>query len=304
MRETYAPVLLARKARRLRIESGNSMLRGKFETKGSQHIKMALKRPFKLLLTTPLVIIVALFVGIVYGILYLLISTFSFVYPDQYHFDEGTTGLSFLPAGLGMLIGVQAFGHIHDYLVRRARKGMGPDDEYRPEVKLNPWLIVPTGLTLPIGLLIYGWTAQYRIHWIVPMLGVVVFSAGLTGTTVSHEKSTAWLEADNVRDVHSKLSGRLISQIRRIRVGCHHAVPISSRRSDASGRVRHVSEAGPWLGQQPSGIHLPSLFPSSGSALLLWAQTSAEIRPCTLIYAAATTADGCNAFTVLSLPIG
>ncbi|KAK2611022.1 hypothetical protein N8I77_004405 [Diaporthe amygdali] len=185
MRETYAPVLLARKARHLRIESGNSMLRDKFETKGSQHIKMALKRPFKLLLTTPLVITVALFVGIVYGILYLLISTFSFVYPDQYHFDEGTTGLSFLPAGLGMLIGVQAFGHIHDYLVRRARKGMGPDDEYRPEVKLNPWLIVPTGLTLPIGLLIYGWTAQYRIHWIVPMLGVIVFSAGLTGTTMS-----------------------------------------------------------------------------------------------------------------------
>lgn len=188
MRESYAPVLLARKASRLRLETGNRMLRGKFETKGRQHIMMALQRPFKFLFATPLVTIIAMYVGIVYGILYLLISTFSFVYSDQYNFSEGTTGLSFLPAGLGMLIGVQAFGHIHDYLVRRARKGMSADDEYRPEVKLNPWLILPTGLTLPIGLFIYGWTTQYQIHWIVPMMGVVVFAAGLTGVNVSWQR--------------------------------------------------------------------------------------------------------------------
>lgn len=174
---------------------------------------MALKRPFKLLFATPLVTIIAMHIGVVYGILYLLISTFSFVYSDQYGFSEGTTGLSFLPAGLGMLIGVQAFGHIHDYLFRTAKKDMGPDDEYRPEVKLNPWLIIPTGLTLPIGLIIYGWTTQYKVHWIVPMLGVVIFSAGLTGTTVSDAKgATAGIQrVDNFADVHSKLSSRLIS---------------------------------------------------------------------------------------------
>lgn len=149
---------------------------------------MALQRPVKLLFATPVVTIIAVHVGIMYGILYLLISTFSFVYSDQYNFSEGTTGLSFLPAGLGMMIGVQAFGHIHDYLVRRARKAMSPDDEYRPEVKLTPWLIVPTGLTLPIGLLVYGWTTQYKIHWIVPMIGVGVFAAGLTGVNVSSQK--------------------------------------------------------------------------------------------------------------------
>lgn len=164
------------------------MLHEKYETRGKQHVIMALKRPFKLLFATPLVTIIAFYVGVVYGILYLLISTFSFVYRDQYAFSEGTTGLSFLPAGLGMLIGVQAFGHINDYLVKVARNAMGPDDEYRPEVKLNPWVIIPTGLTLPIGLFIYGWTTQYQVHWIVPMLGVVVFSAGLTGTSVSYGK--------------------------------------------------------------------------------------------------------------------
>lgn len=244
MRESYAPVLLARKARRLRIESGIPMLGGKHERRGRQHIVIALKRPFKLLFTTPLVTIIAMHIGVVYGILYLLISTSSFVYSDQYNFSEGTTGLSFLPAGLGMLIGVQAFGHIHDYLVRIARDSMGPDDEYRPEVKLNPWVIIPTGLTLPIGLLVYGWTAQYQLHWIVPMLGVVVFSAGLTGTTVSCLKAAtaAIWRIDSASDVHAKLPGRLLPQIRRIWFGCDHVVPISYRRTAALGRFGHVSE--------------------------------------------------------------
>lgn len=192
MRETYAPVLLARKARHLREVGSNPIVRGECEIRGTQRIMMALKRPFKLLFATPLVTIIAIHIGVVYGILYLLISTFSFVYSGQYGFGEGTTGLSFLPAGLGMLIGVQAFGHIHDHLVRTARKAMGPDDEYMPEVKLNPWIIIPTGLTLPIGLFVYGWTTQYQVHWIVPMLGVVLFAAGLTGTTVRRvERATA-----------------------------------------------------------------------------------------------------------------
>lgn len=31
----------------------------------------------------------------------------------------------------------------------------------------------------PTGLLMYGWTAQAQTHWILPMIGSVVFSYGL-----------------------------------------------------------------------------------------------------------------------------
>lgn len=246
------------------------MLPAKLETRGSQHVIMALKRPFKLLFATPLVTIIATHIGVVYGMLYLLISTFSFVYSDQYGFSEGSTGLSFLPAGLGLLIGVQAFGHIHDYLVCTARKAMGPEDEYRPEVKLNPWIIVPTGLALPIGLFIYGWTAQYQIHWIVPMLGVVVFAAGLTGTTVSDREATSAAQTtDNHPDAHSELPDRLVPQICCIRVGCYHAFPIFNRCAHALGRVGYVPQAGTWLGQQPSSIHMSCICPCPSASVFL-----------------------------------
>ncbi|KAF9872388.1 polyamine transporter 3 [Colletotrichum karsti] len=184
MRETYAPVLLERKTRRLRKSTGNQALRSKLETHGSNKIRMAIIRPLKFLLATPLVTIIAVYVGVLYGILYLLITTFSFVYADQYNFGEGTTGLSFLPAGLGMVIGVTSFGHLQDYLVHRANKNMQPGEKYKPEVKLTPWVTIPTGFTLPIGLFIYGWTTHYKVHWIVPMIGVVILSAGLTGVTM------------------------------------------------------------------------------------------------------------------------
>ncbi|KAF6811208.1 polyamine transporter 3 [Colletotrichum sojae] len=185
MRETYAPVLLERKTQRLRKITGNHILHSKLDTHGSNKIRMGIVRPLQFLLATPLVTTIAVYVGILYGIMYLLITTFSFVYADQYNFGEGTTGLSFLPAGVGMMIGVLSFGHLQDYLVHHAKKNMQPGDKYKPEVKLTPWVTIPTGITLPIGLFIYGWTTYYKVHWIVPMIGVVIFSTGLTGATAS-----------------------------------------------------------------------------------------------------------------------
>lgn len=39
--------------------------------------------------------------------------------------------------------------------------------------------MLPGGLLVPIGLFVYGWTAQYQLHWIIPNVGVSVFSIGL-----------------------------------------------------------------------------------------------------------------------------
>ncbi|KAF5002152.1 hypothetical protein FDECE_10714 [Fusarium decemcellulare] len=183
MRETYAPVLLQRKVNRLRKETGNTELRSSLGTRNKKVIKMAAIRPLKLLVGTPMVTFIALYIGIAFGILNLLIATFSFVYVENYGFSEGESGLSFLPAGLGMMVGVLSVGPICDTLVKRAREAQPPEAPYRPEVKLVPWLAVPTGLMLSVGLFIYGWAVQYQVHWIVPMVGVAVLSTGMMGVT-------------------------------------------------------------------------------------------------------------------------
>lgn len=39
--------------------------------------------------------------------------------------------------------------------------------------------MIPGSLLVPIGLFIYGWTAQYKTHWIGPNIGAAIFAAGV-----------------------------------------------------------------------------------------------------------------------------
>jgi hypothetical protein len=82
MRESYAPVLLERKAERLRQETGNPNLRSKLDpglSKG-EHLRRSIIRPTKMLLFSPIVAIFSIFIGVCYGVLYLLFTTFTFVF--------------------------------------------------------------------------------------------------------------------------------------------------------------------------------------------------------------------------------
>ncbi len=184
MNETYAPIVLDRKVARLRKETGNQELRSKLDVGRASSVdkfKLAIVRPLKLLTLTPLVTLMALYVAVTYGIQYMLITTFSFVYAEKYGFGPGTVGLAFIPAGIGMMVGVVGFGYITDRMVQgNQAKGL----VHKPEVRIVPILTVPCGVLLPIGLFLYGWTTQYSVHWIVPMLGVVLFAAGLMGIMV------------------------------------------------------------------------------------------------------------------------
>ncbi|KAK9235770.1 hypothetical protein V1525DRAFT_347603, partial [Lipomyces kononenkoae] len=47
----------------------------------------------------------------------------------------------------------------------------------KPEYRLVPVLV--GGSLLPIGLLWYGWTAEYKIFWIVPIIAMVFIGMGM-----------------------------------------------------------------------------------------------------------------------------
>ncbi|KAL2144017.1 hypothetical protein VTI28DRAFT_9699 [Corynascus sepedonium] len=112
------------------------------------------------------------------GILYLLFSTFSIVFPNYYGFGEGESGLVFIPSAIGMALGIGVFGTLSDRLVRNNLNG---GERHRPEIRLTPFFTLPAGIAISAGLFIYGWTIQYHVHWIVPMVGVVIFAFGLMG---------------------------------------------------------------------------------------------------------------------------
>lgn len=48
-----------------------------------------------------------------------------------------------------------------------------------PEHRLPFAITIPAVLALPIGLFIYGWAVQYKVHWIVPQIGTAVIGFGM-----------------------------------------------------------------------------------------------------------------------------
>lgn len=50
-------------------------------------------------------------------------------------------------------------------------------EEGLPEFRVPPMILA--GILCPIGLLIYGWTAQAGVHWIAPNIGCVIVAIGM-----------------------------------------------------------------------------------------------------------------------------
>ncbi|KAF2266391.1 MFS general substrate transporter [Lojkania enalia] len=175
-RETYAPVLLEKKAARLRISTGNPNLRSKLASNipATEIFKRSIVRPLKMLLFSPIVLLMSIYVAINYGVLYLLFTTITFVFERQYHFSSGSVGLSYLGSGIGMIIGMGILGTVSDKVIKKAiAKG-----NVKPEHRLPLILTVPGGIALPLGLFMYGWTAEKGVHWIVPIIGTAFIGVG------------------------------------------------------------------------------------------------------------------------------
>ena len=176
--ETYAPVLLARKTARLRKETNNLSLRSKLEQNipPKEVFVRAITRPTKLMLFSPICALMSLYMAVVYGILYLLFTTFTFVFREAYGFSESTVGLTYIGLGIGNFMGLAALGYSSDRILKKLTEKNG--GKGKPEYRLPP--LIWGAPFIPAGLFIYGWTAQNAetVHWAVPLFGTLLVGIG------------------------------------------------------------------------------------------------------------------------------
>jgi hypothetical protein len=116
----------------------------------------------------------------IYGILYLLFTTISSVFIGKYGFSQGSSGLAFLGLGVGMMLGLVAFGIASDKIIKK----LSVDGVAKPEYRFPP--MIPAAFLVPAGLFIYGWTTENGVHWIVPIIGTAFVGTGLIGAFVRH----------------------------------------------------------------------------------------------------------------------
>ncbi len=111
--------------------------------------------------------------AVVYGYLYLMFSTIIEVFEKNYRFAPNLSGMVFLGLGLGSVTGIGWVSATSDRYIKEKIKING---KAKPEDRLQ--LVPIGGILLPAGLFIYGWTVQYHVHWIVPIIGIVIVEMG------------------------------------------------------------------------------------------------------------------------------
>jgi multidrug resistance protein len=182
-RETNHMVLIRWKTERLRKELNRPELRSVYESEHhkvhtpAQTLMHGITRPFKLLFLSPIVAFMSLYMSLVYGLLYLLFTTITSVYMQQYHWQPEITGLAYLGVGIGFFVGVAAVAKISDATVVRMTLANG--GIFEPEMRLPACVFF--ACFIPISFFWYGWAADKVVHWIVPIIGLVPFGFGMMG---------------------------------------------------------------------------------------------------------------------------
>ncbi|EXV00990.1 MFS transporter [Metarhizium robertsii] len=180
LQETYAPVLLHRKKLRLIKETGNTKLHTEFDRPDRtllQTLTNAFTRPFKLLATQPIVQVLSLYLMFLYGMIYLIFSTFPTLFATKYGETPGIIGLNYISIGVGFFLGTQVCAPLQDRVYAALKRRYVPDGgPGRPEFRVP--MMIPGALLVPIGIFIYAWTAEVPTHWIGPNVGAAVFGFG------------------------------------------------------------------------------------------------------------------------------
>ncbi|KAI5449540.1 mitochondrial import receptor subunit tom20 [Naganishia albida] len=177
--ETYPVVLLRQRAALLSRVTGRTYVYKGDKGKDVGIVKLyetALSRPWALLFKEPIVFLLAIYMAIIIGTLYLLFGAFPIVFQEERGWSPGIGGLSFIGVLVGCMLAVV-------YSVawenpRYARKLKEAGGWLRPEERLPSAIL--GGILLPVGLFSFAWTAAPRgIPWIAPIICSAPFGMGM-----------------------------------------------------------------------------------------------------------------------------
>lgn len=130
-----------------------------------------LQKPFVMLGTQPIIQVLAIYAAIIFGTYYLFLTTVSSTFRDRYEHSIGISTLHYLAMLLGFIVSVTLSGKLMDRLYNHLTT-----ERTFPEARI-PYLAA-SGTALPAGLLLYGWTAEYQIFWLVPDIGLFLVGLG------------------------------------------------------------------------------------------------------------------------------
>ncbi|KAK3645611.1 Synaptic vesicle transporter SVOP [Elasticomyces elasticus] len=167
--ETYAPSILARRAKKMRKELNDA----KYVTEQdldlrplSERLRIFLLRPFQLLFMEPIVLFVSIYMSVLYGLLYMFFVAFPVIYGEGKGYTSGITGLMFIPVAVGVVASAACSPLVNKHYNKIVVQynGKPPAEARLIPMMWSCWFI-------PIGLFIFAWTSYPHLSWAGPAMG-------------------------------------------------------------------------------------------------------------------------------------
>jgi hypothetical protein len=113
-----------------------------------------------MLFFSPIIFLLALYMSVTYGLLYLLFTTITQVFTSTYGWEPELTGLAFIGLGIGFMAGLTVVAKISDKTVVRMTKAN--NGVFEPEMRLPACIFF--ACWVPVTFFWYGWTADKHVH--------------------------------------------------------------------------------------------------------------------------------------------
>lgn len=173
IKESYAPVILSRKARRLRKETGDNRYVAPIELvklHPAEVLQQTFFKPLVLLITEPMILLSTLYTSYAYGLLYGLFASFPIIFEELHGLSVLSEGLAFL----GYFLGVCIAAFIYIYAVNPHYMRLVTVQEEKtgkisplPETRLV--VCMWAGPLLVIGYFWLAWTSYPSVSYWAPL---------------------------------------------------------------------------------------------------------------------------------------
>ncbi|KAG0293614.1 hypothetical protein BGZ96_002568 [Linnemannia gamsii] len=132
-----------------------------------------------MLLRFPVIFLASLEVGMIFGLMFSIETISPVLFDHTYHLNESQTGATYIAAGVGSVIGAVIGGRMSDlWLIRGQRKRGG--GELVLEDRLSPNIWISAFIIVPLGALMYGWSAEKHTTIALPIAGFGIYNFGMS----------------------------------------------------------------------------------------------------------------------------
>ncbi|EXJ82004.1 hypothetical protein A1O1_08072 [Capronia coronata CBS 617.96] len=173
--ETYAPVILKRRAKKLRKETGDPNIiteQEKVKLTLKEIIRTSLIRPITMILTEPVLDLMCMYIVLIYAMLYAFFFAYPVIFTKLHHYNDGQIGLMFIPILIGAAFALVATPTLEKQFRRIClARAPTPEDRLIGAMWGAPFI--------PIALFILGATSYKHIIWVGQASSGIAFGFGM-----------------------------------------------------------------------------------------------------------------------------